>query len=126
LEELLDKKFVISLDENGLVWIKDWRENNFIRKDRYSPSSHVGLLEKKDEYIARLTTGQPTVNQRSTQYSIVKLSKGKGSMETTYERQKGEGDQKKVEQSDLEQTKKENWLKKLKNEARQINKLKND
>lgn len=44
LQELIDNKFIIMFDD-GIVCIKHWRINNFIRKDRYKPTN---FTEKKD------------------------------------------------------------------------------
>lgn len=54
---LVAKGYIMPIDENGLVWIKHWHKNNFIRKDRYQPSIHQERLKTITEF--RLTTGQP-------------------------------------------------------------------
>lgn len=40
LRILLAKRFVLQF-ENGIIVIKHWRMNNFIRKDRYKPTNYI-------------------------------------------------------------------------------------
>ena len=105
LKLLLAKRFLIQF-ENGVIVLKHWRINNFIRKDRYKPTNyleeksllnvkengsyttdrtqgvHIGESEwKSDEENRRILSGQPTVNQmsyqRSTQVRLGKVRLGK-------------------------------------------------
>lgn len=45
LKILLAKRFVIAIEEAGLIVIKHWKINNYIQKDRYSPSKYVKELK---------------------------------------------------------------------------------
>lgn len=83
LKLLLTKGFVLSVG-NGVCVIRDWKLNNYIRKDRYTESKFLAekqLLEedKNGSYRFRLTDGIPDGNQegdsRSTQNRIVKINK---------------------------------------------------
>lgn len=70
LKVLISKSFVIPF-EKGVIVIKHWKLNNFLRKDRYTETIHQeekGLLTtgENGEYFI----GTPLVNQRSTQNSI--------------------------------------------------------
>lgn len=58
LKILLAKKFLIAF-QNGVVVVKHWRVNNYIRNDRYRPTSH------RDE-MAQLTTDRGMVYHLST------------------------------------------------------------
>lgn len=67
LRVLATKGFITVLNEDLVSFINDWNINNFIRKDRYSPSVHKELL-------IRLTNGnqltakcQPDVNPNGNQ-----------------------------------------------------------
>lgn len=79
LKHLIAKKFVIPFD-SGVHVITDWRENNYLRNDRFKPTTHTqekALLSLED---TRYTIGIPNGNLWSTQYSIGKdrlLSKTK-------------------------------------------------
>ena len=45
LKILLAKRFVIAIEDAGLIVIKHWKINNYIQKDRYSPSKYVKELK---------------------------------------------------------------------------------
>lgn len=72
LKILITKSFVIPF-ESGVIVIKHWRINNFLRKDRhietkYKNELNMLICDSNDEYILKDT--HQMVNQRSTQYSI--------------------------------------------------------
>jgi len=68
LRVLQARGFVKLFDDKVLV-IVQWKENNFIRKDRYTPSKYLEIYK---EEIKGLAIGQPVVNQRSTQVRLGK------------------------------------------------------
>lgn len=88
LRLLAAKGFIVPF-ESGVCVIKDWRINNSIRADRYTPTIYVQekalLLEQKQELQINdnqmTTTRQPDDNQMgdnlATQYRLGKSSKGK-------------------------------------------------
>jgi hypothetical protein len=83
LKLLIAKKFIIPF-ESGVIVIKHWKINNFIRSDRYSETKYKGekaLLELDDNNSYRLTTGIPMcyqlVDERETQVRLGKVSIGK-------------------------------------------------
>ncbi len=57
LKILQAKGFVNVFDDKVLVII-DWKENNYLRADRYSPSKYLEVYKKE---IKRLSSGIPTV-----------------------------------------------------------------
>lgn len=59
LRVLVSKDFVKVLNEDLVSHITDWKQNNFIRPDRYKPSVHKELL-------LRLCDGIPNDNQATT------------------------------------------------------------
>lgn len=70
LTVLCSKGFIIPF-ESGVVVIKHWRINNFIRKDRYKPTPYqeefeLLSLKQNGAYSLMGSVGQPMVNQRST------------------------------------------------------------
>ena len=80
LMELIDRKFILQF-ESGVICIKGWFVNNYIRQDRYKETNfkEEKALLKIDEngsysltHGKRSTNGQPNVNQRSTQDRIGK------------------------------------------------------
>ena len=77
---LVAKGFIIPF-ESGVILIRDWRQNNQIRPDRYTPTV---FQEEKKLFADGMTSGLPdvipdgnqTTYQRFPQYSI-----GKGSID---------------------------------------------
>ena len=75
LNILLAKKFVISF-ESGVIVIRHWKINNYLRTDRYHETE---CLEEKSKLIIEKNgiynlSGIPVVDQVDTQYSIDKNS----------------------------------------------------
>ena len=73
LKVLQAKGFVKIFDDKVLV-ITDWKENNYLRSDRYSPSKYLEVY--KDE-LKGLSSGIPEVDQMATQDRIGKDRIGK-------------------------------------------------
>ena len=77
---LISKNFLIAF-ETGVVVIKHWQTNNFIRKDRYTPTLYVeekAQLSVKNNGVYTISdNGRPLVDQRLTQVRIGKDSLGK-------------------------------------------------
>lgn len=79
LKILQAKGFVSVFDDKVLV-ITDWKENNYLRSDRYTPSKYLAIY--KDE-IERLSSGIPVVDEVATQVRLGKDRKGKDTAETS-------------------------------------------
>lgn len=43
---LLAKRFILAIDEVGIIVIKHWKLNNIIQKDRYTPSKYQAELKQ--------------------------------------------------------------------------------
>lgn len=76
LKILNAKGFVTVFDDKVLI-ITDWKENNYLRSDRYTPSKYLDIY--KDE-IERLPFGIPKVDKLATQ---VRLGKDRIGNKTT-------------------------------------------
>jgi hypothetical protein len=74
LKVLQAKGFITIFDDRVLV-ITDWKENNYLRSDRYTPSKYLEIY--KDELKALSTTGIPNGDQMATQDKIGKDRIGK-------------------------------------------------
>ena len=66
LKVLLAKRFVLGF-ESGVICIKHWRINNYIRADRYSETTYLEekatlTTDGKGSYTERSTTGIPSDN----------------------------------------------------------------
>lgn len=89
LKLLLAKRFILGFN-SGIVVIKHWKINNYLRSDRYKPTTYQEELKtlqvKENGSYTELVTngipnGIPNGNQRETQYSIGKYSIGKVSID---------------------------------------------
>lgn len=91
MQILIAKKFVL-LFESGVIVIKHWRINNYLRSDRYKETAYTDekselTIEENGSYskngstprveTSGIPTGIPTVSKCETQYSIGKDSIGK-------------------------------------------------
>lgn len=105
LKVLQAKEFVMVFDEKVLV-VLDWKENNFIRSDRYTPSRYLKEYEKEIKMLSEkglADVGIPKVNQRLPQVRLGKVRKGKNniyicSFETFWKQYPKKVAKKKVEQ----------------------------
>lgn len=84
LKLLVAKKFVITFDD-GIIVIKHWRMNNYLRNDRYKPTVYqeeMAMLDLKDNgaYSLKNDVGIPNGNHLETQYSIGKYRLDKDSI----------------------------------------------
>lgn len=79
LRVLSGKGFVNVFDEKVLL-ILDWKENNYLRSDRYTPSKYLEVYKQeiaelsqiKDNVYKLDTTGIPNVHQMDTQVRVGK------------------------------------------------------
>lgn len=72
LKILQAKSFVNVFDDKVLVVI-DWKENNYLRSDRYTPSKYLEVYKKE---IKRLSSGIPKVDNVATQVRLGKDREG--------------------------------------------------
>lgn len=84
LKLLIAKSFIIPF-ETGVIVIKHWRINNYLRKDRYRQTKYLKeksllTIQENEEYELKNDDGIPMVDQMATQYSIVKNSIVKNSI----------------------------------------------
>lgn len=73
LKILQAKEFIKVFDDKVLV-ILDWKENNYLRSDRYTPSKYLEVYKKEIKQIT--ADGEKLVYQRYTQDRIGKDRKG--------------------------------------------------
>lgn len=45
LKLLVAKRFIIPIEDSGIIVIKHWKINNYIQKDRYTPSKYQEELQ---------------------------------------------------------------------------------
>jgi len=85
LKLLIAKNFIIVF-ETGVIVIKHWRINNYLRNDRYKPTVYEDEMSKlqvkpNGSYTIGIPSGIPSVHQMDTQYSIGKDRIGKNSID---------------------------------------------
>ena len=83
MDLLIVKNYVIPF-ESGVLVIKHWRINNYLRTDRYKPTNYQDeykQLSVKENGSYQKKVGIPMVDQMETQYSIEKNSIDKVSLE---------------------------------------------
>ena len=93
LKILLMKRFVIGFDTKGVLVIKHWRMNNYLRKDRYHPTQYqdelhsLGIKENGayTQNLALATSGIPNGNQCETEDSIDKNNNILSSIESEFD-----------------------------------------
>lgn len=91
LKVLQAKGFVRVFDDKVLV-ILDWKENNYLRSDRYSPSKYLEIYKKEIKEL--VSSGIPDGNQMATQ---VRLGKDR-IKDTTAVKPQNDGFKKVIEQ----------------------------
>ena len=86
LKVLIAKNYIIPFD-SGVIVIKHWRLNNFLRKDRHVVTKYqkeLSMLEINDNQEYWLTNGQPSIDKNS----IDKNSIDKNSIDKIYSLEK--------------------------------------
>lgn len=76
LKVLEAKSFVFVFDEYVLV-ILDWKENNYIRSDRYTPSKYLEIFPITEDIRAGIPDVIPVVDTLDTQVRLGKVRLGK-------------------------------------------------
>ena len=78
LKLLIAKNFIIAF-ESGVIVVKHWKMNNYIRNDRYKETNYLEeksklQLKENGAYTLGIPNGNQAVYQMETQYSIGKYS----------------------------------------------------
>ena len=81
LRVLASRGFVRVLNDDLVSFICEWKQNNQLRRDRYTPSVYAGLLVQMSDGNQAATNGLPNGSQMETQYSIGKVSIVKDSID---------------------------------------------
>ena len=87
---LLQKRYVLGF-ESGVIVIKHWRMNNYLRNDRYHTTTYLeekdrlriderGAYTEKDEYKGICEVGIPKNEKRYTEYGETEVRLGKDSI----------------------------------------------
>lgn len=71
---VLELNGLIKVLDDNVLWIKDWKENNYIRKDRYTPSKYLSVYHLD-------TIGIPLVDAGKDRLGKDRLELGKDSID---------------------------------------------
>ena len=79
--KILQAKCFINVFDDKVLVITDWKENNYLRSDRYTPSKYLEIYKKELKLLVEnnvYTNGIPNGNQMATQVRLGKDRLGKG------------------------------------------------
>lgn len=58
---VLEINGLVKVFDDNVLWIKDWKENNYIQKDRYIPSKYLGIYTLDTICIQDVYTGKDSI-----------------------------------------------------------------
>lgn len=58
---VLELNGLVKVFDENVLWIKDWKENNYIQKDRYQPSKYLGMYNLDTICIQNVDTGKDSI-----------------------------------------------------------------
>ena len=67
---VLELNGLVKIFDENVLWIKDWKENNYIRNDRYTPSKYLSVYSVDTIGIPEVDTGKVSIEL--DKYSIEK------------------------------------------------------
>lgn len=62
---VLEINGLVKVFDDNVLWIKDWKENNYIQKDRYQPSKYLGMYNLETICIQNVDTGKVSIVKES-------------------------------------------------------------
>lgn len=62
---VLEANGLIKIFDENVLWIKDWKENNYIQKDRYVPSKYLAIYSVDTLCIQDVYTGKDSIGKVS-------------------------------------------------------------
>lgn len=62
---VLELNGLIKVFDENVLWIKDWKENNYIQKDRYQPSKYLQMYNLDTICIQNVDTGKDSIGKIS-------------------------------------------------------------
>ena len=58
---VLELNGLVKVFDDNVLWIKDWKENNYIQKDRYTPSKYLQIYNLDTICIQNVDTGKDRI-----------------------------------------------------------------
>ena len=65
---VLELNGLIKVFDENVLWIRDWKENNYIRSDRYEPSKYLAIYDLSTIGIPEVYTGKDRIGKDSIDY----------------------------------------------------------
>ena len=65
---VLEANGLVKVFDENVLWIKDWRENNYIQKDRYNPSKYLEIYSLDTICIQDVYTGKVSIGKNNIIY----------------------------------------------------------
>ena len=62
---VLEANGLVKIFDDNVLWIKDWKENNYIQKDRYQPSKYLQMYNLDTICIQNVYTGKDSIGKLS-------------------------------------------------------------
>ena len=62
---VLEINGLVKVFDDNVLWIKDWKENNYIQKDRYQPSKYLQIYSLDTICIQDVYTGKDSIDKLS-------------------------------------------------------------
>lgn len=62
---VLELNGLVKIFDENVLWIKDWKENNYIQKDRYQPSKYLQIYSLDTICIQNVDTGKDSIGKYS-------------------------------------------------------------
>ena len=67
---VLEINGLVKVFDDNVLWIKDWKENNYIQKDRYVPSKYLAIYNLDTICIQDVSTGKDSIGKNSIDNNI--------------------------------------------------------
>ena len=74
---VLEINGLVKVFDDNVLWIKDWKENNYIQKDRYNPSKYLAIYDLDTLCIQDGNTGKDSIGKLSIDNNIKENNKKK-------------------------------------------------
>ena len=82
---VLQANGLVKIFDDNVLWIKDWKENNYIRNDRYTPSKYLAIYNVETLGIPMVDTGKVSIGKYSIDNNKKENTKEKGFIKPTIE-----------------------------------------
>lgn len=74
---VLELNGLVKVFDENVLWIKDWKENNYIRSDRYEPSKYLSVYNLDTIGIPEVSTGKDSIGKNSIDNNIYSRDENK-------------------------------------------------